>query len=178
MTAANSNTSFLSIKDALAVLNIQLSNITLEDIKAAYGRAATKYHPDRNPAGLETMKMVNVAYYILKTQNLSKINSINLKSPSNCDYGEAINRALNAIISLGLNIEICGAWVWVSGNTKPHKDILKIAGFFWSPKKFCWYFRPGGYKSLNHNVWAMNKIRSIYGSTKIKEELKQVAYAQ
>jgi hypothetical protein len=25
--------------------------------------------------------------------------------------------------------------VWVSGNTKPHKDDLKQAGFQWAPKK-------------------------------------------
>lgn len=173
---ANVNTSilFLSVKDALSILNIQPSNLTIEDIKIAFRRAAAKYHPDHNPAGLEMMKMVNVAYDTLKELDLTKINHT---TPNTSDYGDAINNALNAIINLGLEIELCGAWVWVSGDTKPHKDTLKAAGFFWSPKKFCWYFRPADYKSHNRSSWSMNRIREIYGSTAIKEEIKQLVYA-
>ncbi|CAL7964418.1 Molecular chaperone DnaJ [Gammaproteobacteria bacterium] len=174
MTDTNSSISFLSAKDALAILNIQSNNLTPEDIKAAYRKAAAKYHPDHNPAGLEMMKMVNVAYETLKTLDPSKTNN---STPNTYDYGDAINNALNAIINLGLTIEICSAWIWISGNTKPYKDILKNAGFFWSPKKLCWYFRPADYKSHNRSAWSMDKIREIYGSAKVKEEFKQVAYA-
>lgn len=174
MTNINRNTSFLSVKDALAILNIQSSNITIEDIKTFYRKAAAKYHPDHNPAGLEMMKMVNIAYETLKAYDLSKITSI---TPDRYDYGEIINTALNKIIGLsGLSIELCGSWVWVSGDTKPHKDKLKAAGFFWSPKKLCWYFRPESHKSRNCKMWTMEKIRTSYGSTIVKEELKQVAY--
>ena len=177
MTNANNSTSFLSAKDALAILNIQTINLTIEDLKTAYRKAAAKYHPDHNPAGLEMMKMVNVAYETLKTLDLSKINN---SAPNTYDYGDAINNALNAIINLGLTIEVCGAWVWVSGDTKPHKEILKAAGFFWAPKKLCWYFRPADYKSHNRTTWSMDKIRNTYGSTEVKEQRnahKQLAYA-
>lgn len=174
MANTNRSTSFLSVKDALAILNIQSSSLTPEDIKIAYRKAAAKYHPDHNPAGLEMMKLVNVAYEILKACDPSKVNSF---EPSTHDYGDAINNALNNIINLGLEVEICGAWIWVNGNTKPHKEILKASGFFWSPKKLSWYFRPEDYKSYNRSTWAMDKIRSIYGSTSIKEEFKQVAYS-
>lgn len=174
MASVNSSTTFLSAKDALAILNIQSNNLTSEDIKAAYRKAAAKYHPDHNPAGLEMMKMVNVAYETLKAQDPSKLNTF---TSNTYDYGDAINNALNAIINLGLNIEICGACIWISGNTKPHKDILKNSGFFWSPKKLRWYFRPADYKSHNRGTWSMDKIRNTYGSTRVKEEFKQVAYA-
>ena len=167
MANMNSSTSFLSAKDALAILNIQSSNLTPEDIKTAYRKATAKYHPDHNPAGLEMMKMVNIAHETLKTIDLSKINN---SAPNICNYGDAINNILNAIINLGLNVELCGAWIWISGNTKPHKDILKNSGFFWSPKKLCWYFRPTDYKSHNRGTWSMDKIRAIYGSAEIKEQ--------
>jgi hypothetical protein len=130
----------MNIKDALAILNIQLDNVTQEDIKTAYRKAAAKYHPDHNPAGLEMMKLVNVAYDTLKDFE-------GKAEPSQNDYGEVINQALNAIINLGLNIEICGSWVWVGGDTKPHKEALKAAGFMWAVKKMLWYFRPENYKS-------------------------------
>jgi len=170
MANANNNISFLSAKDALAILNIQSNNLTIEDIKTAYRKAAAKYHPDHNPAGLEMMKMVNVAYETLKELDLNKINNT---VPNTHDYGDAINNALNAIINLGLEIELCGTWVWVSGNTKPHKNTLKASGFFWSPKKLCWYFRPADHKSHNRRSWSMDKIRGIYGSFEIKEQKDQ-----
>jgi hypothetical protein len=28
-----------------------------------------------------------------------------------------------------VEIEICGLWVWVGGETKKHKDTLKAAGY-------------------------------------------------
>lgn len=47
--------------DALKVLGLS-GQVSPESIKLAYKKACSKYHPDRNPAGLEIMKMVNVAY--------------------------------------------------------------------------------------------------------------------
>ena len=164
MTNPDRNISFLSAKDALAILNLSNTNLTSEDVKTAYRKAAAKYHPDHNPAGLEMMKLVNIAYDTLKAQDLTKINI----SPESYDYGEVVNTALNAVINLGLNLELCG--VWVSGNTKPHKDTLKAAGFCWSPTKSCWYFRPKNHKSKNRKSWSMDQIRAAYVATEIKTQ--------
>ena len=39
------------------------------------------------------------------------------------------NSSLNAMVGLdGLDIEVCGAWVWVSGETYKHKAVFKEAG--------------------------------------------------
>lgn len=38
------------------------------------------------------------------------------------------------------NIE--GTWMWVSGNTKPHREELKKFGLRWAPKKQKWYKKP------------------------------------
>lgn len=34
-----------------------------------------------------------------------------------------------------LSIEVCGSWLWISGDTKPNKDVLKAAGLWYAPKK-------------------------------------------
>jgi hypothetical protein len=158
----------MQIRDALSILNLHQHPITLDDIKMAYRRAAAKYHPDHNPAGLEMMKLVNIAYDTLKDYEGD------IESPENSnDYGEALNAALNAIVGLGLDIEICGAWIWVSGDTRLHKEILKAAGYLWAPIKKRWYFRPEAYKSRNRQSWSMDKIRDAYGSQGMKEESRQ-----
>ncbi|MFI4954433.1 MAG: J domain-containing protein [Gammaproteobacteria bacterium] len=146
--------------DALAILNIVANPVTPEMITTAYRKAAMLYHPDRNPSSLEMMQLVNAAYDVLK--DYTDVSHLEAKSQ---EYGEDVSRALNAIRGLqGLEIEICGAWVWVSGNTKEYKELLKEAGFKWGPVKKCWYFRPHEWKSKNRKPWSMDQIRHTHGS--------------
>ncbi len=161
----------MQIRDALSILNLHQHPITLDDIKTNYRRAAAKYHPDHNPAGLEMMQVINAAYEVLKQAYAD--NKINQEDHAGDipDYGEAFNTALNAIKGLGLDIEICSAWIWVSGDTRPHKEVLKSAHFLWSPHKQRWYFRPEQYRSRNRQSWNMEKIRSVHGSRATEEEI-------
>lgn len=152
--------------DACKILELE-GDINPEIVKRAYRKACMKYHPDRNPAGLEMMKAVNQAYEVLK--DLSETISFD-SHDTNQTYGDDLNEALNAIIGLsGLEIEVCGTWVWVSGDTKPHKDALKAAGYKWASKKMMWYFRPEEYKKRHKkgNVYSMEEIRFRHGSSKV-----------
>ena len=57
----------MKAQDALNILNISDFIITKEIVKRAYIECCAKYHPDHNgQAGLEMMKMINVAYSALK----------------------------------------------------------------------------------------------------------------
>jgi len=156
----------MNIKDALSILGVD-SSATQKTIKAAYRKASAKYHPDRNPAGLEMMKAVNIAYkFLTKIEYNGQFRPIN--ETVNTDFGDMLNDAINAAINLsGVNIEICGARVWLTGNTKQHKDAIKEAGYKWARKKQAWYFRPSDYKSRNKRSWDMDKIRDKYGSIEI-----------
>src|SRR5689334_3970255 len=99
--------------DALSILEIS-GQYNPEIIKKAYRKSCAKYHPDRNPAGLEMMKLVNQAYEALKNEQGEAIDNEDNKT-----YSEDINNALNAIMGLKLDIEICGAWIWLHGDTRP-----------------------------------------------------------
>jgi curved DNA-binding protein CbpA len=152
----------LNIKDACKILGIN-GDITPEIVKQAYRRASMQYHPDRNPAGVEMMKSVNLAYEALKdvTQIIEIDESVR-------NYGEDLNNAINAVINLNLTLEICGAWLWVSGDTRQYKEHLKEHGFRWAPKKKMWYFRPEDYKSFARGNHSMDEIRAKYGSGNIR----------
>ena len=89
--------------DALKILGLS-GQISQDDIKKAYKKACAKYHPDRNPAGLEIMKMVNVAYSVLKGFDGQASVSVDA-----AQYGDEVANALNQISGLGLIVEICSA---------------------------------------------------------------------
>lgn len=151
----------MKITDAANVLGLS-GNVTQADIKKAYRAAALKYHPDKNPAGAEMMKIINAAFDVLK----DFCGDISLDEDSQeSNYSDALNAALNATFECsGLSIEICGAWVWVSGETYQHKAILKGAGFKFASKKKAWYFRPENWKSRSRGSLSMDEIRDTYGS--------------
>lgn len=177
----------LNHKDALSILGMSISDIdddreirevTRSLIKTMYRQACSKYHPDRNPAGLEMMKLVNAAAEslagIINGEVLNWDWSIE-KEAETPQMGDELNAALNAVVGLGLTIEICGSWIWVSGDTKPHKDILKSAGYRWAPKKLMWSFC-GGARTTSRGKFSMDDIRNRHGSFTVKpRDSKRIA---
>lgn len=149
----------MNIYDAAKILSIS-GKIDPEIVRAAYLAACKKYHPDINPAGAEMMKVVNAAYDVLREH------SGTIKDEQS-EYGELFNTALNSILPLhDLIIEVCGVWIWVTGDTRTHKDALKEAGFKWASKKKAWHFRPEQYRSKSRGKTTLDEIRAKYGSTK------------
>lgn len=63
----------------------------------------------------------------------------------------------------GVKVEMCGSWIWVSGETKPVKDTLKELGFWFSAKKSAWYNNGGASHKKSKN-YTLDEIRSMWGS--------------
>jgi len=148
--------------DALSILDLT-DEVTEADVKKAYLAAVKKYHPDVNPAGEEMMKLVNAAFEALKGFE----GDCEDAGEAQADYGVALNKALNAIIAIAdLEIEICGAWIWVGGETFAYKDVLRGAGFKWAKAKRKWHFRPANWKSRSRGGVSMEDIRGRYGSVR------------
>ena len=147
----------MNIYDAAKILGLT-GTLNPQDTKTAYHAACKKYHPDINPVGEEMMKIINDAYDALKEY------AGEMKSEQT-DYGDMLNDALNAISGLpALVIEICGSWVWITGETREYKDMLKEAGFKWAAKKKAWYFRPEEFSSRSKGTKSLEEIRAKYGS--------------
>ena len=103
------------------------------------------------------------------------MNEINHEEPS----------VLDSIIKIFENIkhfpnikaEVCGNWLWVSGNTYKYRKELKAQGLFFAPKKKEWYWRPPEYKSSNREEWSKDKIRTHYKSVNMKtKQFAEVAF--
>ncbi|NPG89939.1 J domain-containing protein, partial [Escherichia coli] len=107
----------MNIQEALNVFGLS-GELTEKDIKAAYIKAALKYHPDRNPLGAELMKAVNAAFDVLMA-NIDKINQFqSTDEHARYNYGDDLEKVLNVLSGLsGLVFEVIGNWVWISGET-------------------------------------------------------------
>jgi hypothetical protein len=140
----------------------------LEELKRTYKDLVMKHHPDRGGDNA-TMAQIN-AQYDKEFERLQKMTNNKTEQAEKVhEYRDLINKLLNLN---GIIIEICGAWLWISGNTKPHKDTLKELKCMWSPKKVMWYWRPENAAcrwSRGHGQ-DMDTIRAKYGSTVLKAQ--------
>jgi hypothetical protein len=60
--------------------------------------------------------------------------------------------------------------LWISGDTRKHKDTLKAAGCRWASKKFRWYWRPEQENFKRTKNLDMFEIRLKYGSSIIETQ--------
>ena len=145
-----------------------------EDAKKLYKKLAFKHHPDRG-GDVETMKEINSQFdYFMENFVESKKNS---KKDSKKQYDFSTSQfrdIISALIRLkGLEIEITGCFIWVTGNTYPQKDAIKSLGFRYSRNRKAWYIAPKEYmtNSVSYRKrYSMNDIRNKYGSTKFESE--------
>jgi hypothetical protein len=145
---------------------------TLDAVKAAYRELAMRHHPDRG-GDTETMQAINREYtyacaYILKACKMEKE-----KVDQEMNLSQKYREVLEKIIKLpDIEIELCGHWIWVSGNTKPVKEALKSAGLYFASKKVKWYYRPEEFKISHGGNKTMEEIREKYGSRHIRQSRK------
>lgn len=107
---------------------------SLEELRKEYKRLVKANHPD-NGGSEDAIKVINVEYEIT-FKVLAKADTTNARK-YDMAADEQIREIINIIINFDINIEICGSWIWVSGNTYGCKNELKANGFHWASKKKC-----------------------------------------
>lgn len=165
----------MRIEEARKTLGLKEATITLEDVKRAYRDLSMMFHPDRNKEGAEMMKLINAAKEVMLEQSFPYTFA---NDEFDEDFIQKYADAFGAIVDLeGINVELAGSWVWVTGNTRPHKDILKEANFRFSPKKKAWYFNTSKKRSFSRGTKSLDDIRNTYGTQQIKSYRSKLAYA-
>ena len=153
---------------------------TKEECKKLYKKLAFIYHPDRG-GDTETMKAINAEFDYVIENNIFKSSKKDTKKDAKKDTkkdydfsSSQFKDIISALVRLdGLEIEITGCFIWVTGNTYPQKDIIKSLGFRYSKNKKAWYIAPAEYfaqKRSYKKSYSMNDIRNKYGSTRFESE--------
>lgn len=149
---------------------------TLDELKKEYRRLSLINHPDVG-GDLETMKSIN-ADHDTKFESLKKQhNETADEYHQTTETAEEFRDILEKIANLeGLDIELCGSWLWISGNTKEHKEVLKASGCGWSNNKKMWYWRhPEDGRKHRKGSKSIDDIRVKYGSEKISGASKRTS---
>jgi hypothetical protein len=141
----------------------------LKEVKRRYKELALLHHPDRG-GDTATMQEVNNQYeQIIKNPFFNFNQESKVYQEDFLIYPELIDQVLKLP---GIIVELIGDWLWISGNTYPHKDKLKALGFFFAPKKTMWYYRPPEYKSSKGKPKTIEEIRNKYGSSILSKKIE------
>ena len=145
----------------------------LQTLKARYRELAKAHHPDLHPEeGDEVMKAINAEYdaMVSRLSHVAPDGRTEATAEQAQNVADMANReAVYKIIHLdGIEIELCGSWLWVSGDTYKHRDALKAAVYRWASTKKSWYWRPEeaacGHSRRRQD---MDDIRAKYGSERV-----------
>lgn len=146
---------------------------TAEEAKQEYKKLARKLHPDCNTGKDTTAEFQRMQADFEKVWNALKDIHVNVDGEVYTkETNETAGQYMDIINSLmkvpGIVIELCGSWLWVTGNTLPAKSILKELNFKWSRKKSAWYFHFEPYKKREKVERSMEDIRNMYGSERFQ----------
>lgn len=158
------------LQNAIAIFELDNGQYKIEDIKAVYRKLASVNHPDKG-GDTETMQIINTAF-----DELCKFFESNQTLDINEDGNEEASQFDFSFISelktmCGVIIEVCGYWIWLTGDTYTHHEKIKALGFKFSGAKKAWYWSP----TINTSTYrrgckSMKGIRTQYGSSIIKTE--------
>ena len=123
-----------NLVDALRALK---SAQDLNELKQLYRTFALQFHPDHGGSE-EAMKQINIQFswcfeYLKNRQNDEAARAHNAGNWTGYHTTSETPEEFIDIISKldklpGLVVELCGRWLWISGDTKKHREALKACG--------------------------------------------------
>ena len=152
---------------------------TAEELKESFRKLCKELHPDANPGkdtteAFKTMKAeFEKAFGRLKNIHANAEGETYQKETSET-AAEFMDLIESLILFRDISIELCGSWVWVTGNTYAHKEELKALKFRWSSKKAAWYFHKGEFHKTRRAL-SLDEIREHFGSVSLSRKAKAIA---
>lgn len=148
---------------------------SLEDLRKQYKDLLKKFHPDNAGGSEEECKALNAEYEAVFSALKAgqKFSAEKSYDSMKWDTAEdaALREKLREVIHMaGINITIVGCWIWIDGNTFPHKNELKAAGFKWAREKKKWYWHSEAFRKRSRKKLSFSDICGLYGAANVETE--------
>lgn len=131
----------------------------VNEIKKRYRTLAKKHHPDKG-GDVRIMQEINAQYHkALEGQHKTEYTGSDDK-PHTYYYNEEteseIMSKLNQVLAAplpGCEVWIAGLYIWIRGDTRPHKETIKaFGGFWWNRRRSAWSWKPQGVRRSRYNA--------------------------
>jgi len=143
---------------------------TTADIKSLYRKLAMQYHPDRGGDDA-TMAEINIQYErtLCGRHGATETGADGSEHTYyyNAEHERAVMDKLAELLRMqlpGCEIWLIGKWLWVKGETKPVKDLLKAAGLRWHGERLAWYYKPYEYRTRYNEKVDFDGLADYYGA--------------
>ena len=145
---------------------------SLEELKKQYHKLVMQHHPDRGGSEAD-MKSINNEYdrlfEKLKNTHENAKGETYTAQTETTETPDEFKEIIEKLITLdGIVIEICGSWLWITGNTYIHREILKKLQFRFSKSKLAWYYHNDGWSRRGKKKFTLDEIRQLHGSEIVK----------
>lgn len=138
-----------------------------DELKKRFKQLSKQLHPDLGGNEEQFKAMLNEYQSILE-------NASNQFCGTDVEeLSQELKDLLKKVLRLqDVEIDLVGSWLWVEGNTFPHKEFLKTSGFKWSKNRKKWYFHEGDFKKGKSKKSTFQEIQKKYGSKNFKSDNK------
>lgn len=140
----------------------------LDALKKQYFKLAKKYHPDSGGTTIQFQELQKEYDKLLKAI-LNGGSFTEEQKANEIVLDEAIRSIIDALVNIeGLNVELIGKWLWISGNTYPVRTTLKSSGMIFIKKDGNPFWVYKGVESAGRGKTPIDEIRAKYGTHKLE----------
>lgn len=150
--------------------NVQFDT-PIEDIKKQFHKLSLQLHPDCGGSEADFVAMAAEYDELLKHHqefHRASDGTTYTREPENPEQPGEFAAVIDALLRMdGIEFELIGVWLWVFGDTKPHKDELKDLGLRWNAKRGKWYKAPNDSKRRPSRMSkaSYEELREKYGTS-------------
>ena len=152
--------------------------MSIESLRAEYRKNCLKLHPDKGGIAETFAEMQGEYERLIKlcvATEAGRANKENRKAHYTYETEKELMEAMEYFCNIqGVDVELCGCWLWITGNTFPVHEKIKEYGAKYSKNKSAWYWAATMSKGKCRGRYSWNKIRAKYGSIKLENEAEPV----
>lgn len=148
-----------------------IEKMDIEHLRREYHRLCIVMHPDKGGDHEEFCRMKAEYEEMLP----GAIAGEDPKRGFTMAYEREIMEMIEKLMNIpGIIIDICGSWLWISGNTMDVRENLKALSFRFSGKKKNWYWSPYRSNGKRRGRYTMEQIYNKFGRETIETEDRKV----